>query len=314
VIVLVTGAGGFLGRHVVRALRRELTGASIHGLDLPGVRQPEDALDAAHACDLGDAEAAGRALAAVRAEVVVHLAGLIQSRDRDALHRANVTGTENLLAALSTAPARVVLIGSSAVYGAPDRLPVVEASPLRPATSYGETMLLREEAARRRAARDGTALAILRLFNLCGPGQAPSMMLPAWARQLARIEAGRQEPTLTVGRLDTRRELIDVRDVAVAVAAAATCPDAGLAGVLNVCTGVSIRGAEVLERLLDLATVRPRVEQVAQEGRAADVPDLRGDPAAIRRALGWSPRLALETTLRDVLDDWRARERDRDAP
>ncbi len=306
--ILVTGAGGFLGRHVLRALARNLTDITVHGLDLPHVAQPGGGPANAHYCDLADLEAARRVMATIRPDTVVHLAGLIQSSDREALHRANVTATENLLAALPQPPGHLIQISSSAVYGVPQTLPVVETHPLAPASPYGESMREREDVVRGWAGNANVRLTMLRLFNLCGPGQAPGMMVPAFARQIALIEAGKQEARLTVGRLDTRREIMDVRDVADAVAASVRSPATTQPEqILNVCTGNSRQGQEVLDLLLGFATTPIEVEQITQEGRSADVMDIRGDPAGLNRSLDWSPHYSLETTLRDVLDDWRRR-------
>jgi GDP-4-dehydro-6-deoxy-D-mannose reductase len=305
VTVLITGSGGFLGRYVVEALRAKLPGSVLYGLDLPGVQQPEG-LDATYECDLADIESVRGVLDGVVPKFVLHLAGLIRSQDRQALWNANVEGTENLLSGLRALPERIVVASSSAVYGAPKHLPVSESHATSPTTLYGESMLAREEAARR-FARNGTTVVNLRLFNLCGPGQAPSMMVSAFARQIALIECGLQEPTITVGRLDTRRELIDVRDVATAVVAAVTNSSGELVQTINVCNGQSRKGKDVLQKLLAMASRRPDVKEMVQEGRSNDVLDIRGDPTTILRTLGWAPRIAVEDTLRDVLDDWRSR-------
>ncbi len=304
----MTGAGGFLGRHVLRSLASSLTDITVHGLDLPHVVQPGNDPDCVHHCDLSDLSAVRNVMAKIHPETVIHLAGLIQSNDSEALHRANVTATKNLLAFLPNPPGHLIQISSSAVYGVPEVLPVAETHPLAPVSPYGESMVDRENVVRIWARDTNIRLTLLRLFNISGPGQAPGMMVPAFARQIALIEAGMQEPHMTVGRLDTYREIMDVRDVANAVAASV-----GLLAttqreqILNVCTGESRQGQEILDLLLGLATTHIEVEQIMQEGRSTDVMDIRGDSTNIGSSLDWSPQFSLETTLRDVLDDWRQR-------
>jgi GDP-4-dehydro-6-deoxy-D-mannose reductase len=127
------------------------------------------------------------------------------------------------------------------------------------------------------------------------------------ARQLVRIERGTQPPRLQLGNLEPVRDFSDVRDV---VAAYPRLLERGERGaVYNVCSGRGYSVRELLEKLLELSGQNPRVERDPSRYRTTG-PDrlaLVGNSARLR-SLGWQPRYALETTLRDLLDDWRSRE------
>lgn len=299
--VLVTGASGFLGRHACLALSRR--GADLVTLDLPGRPAPGPARHIEF--DPAGREGAQRLAAEGPFDCTVHLAGATSGGDGD-LHRANVLSVEAVLARLGRSAGRMVLAGSSAVYGRvePSRFPVSEGEPPVPVSPYGLSMLRREEAARRLCGRLEMPLCTLRLFNLAGPGQEPVMLVPSAARQLAMIEAGMQPPVLRLGSLCARRDYVDVRDAAEAFAAAVL--DSEVSGALNISSGVSTGGAEVIAMLAGFFDCLPEID-AAEEGRPAGVEDLPGNPAAAFAALGWTASIPLGKTLADTALDWKER-------
>jgi GDP-4-dehydro-6-deoxy-D-mannose reductase len=138
-----------------------------------------------------------------------------------------------------------------------------------------------------------------------GPGQTARFFLPAFAQQIATIEAGHADPVLRVGNLDVVRDLCDVRDV---VDAYARLLERGVAGSdYNVCRGEGARLADVVEQLVARARVPVRVETDPARMRPADVPYLVGDPGRIAGETGWRAGTTLEKTLDEVLAEWRTR-------
>ncbi|NLP05849.1 NAD(P)-dependent oxidoreductase [Candidatus Fermentibacteria bacterium] len=299
--VLVTGASGFLGRHACRALSGR--GVDLVTLDLPGKPAPGPARHIE--CNPAAREGASRLAAEGPFDCVVHLAGAT-SGEYVNLHRANVLSVEAVLAPLGRSAGRMVLAGSSAVYGRvdPSRFPVGEDEPPAPVSPYGLSMARREEVACRLCGRLEMSLCTLRLFNLAGPGQEPVMLVPSAARQLAMIEAGLQPPVLRLGSLAARRDYVDARDAAEAFAAAVLEP--GVSGVLNISSGVSTGSAEVVAMLAGFFDCRPEID-AAEDGRPAGVEDLPGNPAAAFAALGWAVSIPLEKTLADIALDWKER-------
>jgi nucleoside-diphosphate-sugar epimerase len=143
----------------------------------------------------------------------------------------------------------------------------------------------------------------VRSFPHAGPGQRPSFALPAFARQIARIEAGRQKAQMRVGNLDARRDWLDVSDVAEAYARLLTRGEAG--GVYNLCSGEAHSVREALEHMLARADKEIDVVTDPDLLRPLDQPVLAGNNEKIRRALDWSPQVDWSRMLERVLDYWR---------
>jgi GDP-4-dehydro-6-deoxy-D-mannose reductase len=307
--ILVTGATGFAGSHL---LDRLPPGARAIAWARPGGHPPLPPAAGRDVTwqqvDLLDRAAMKAALRESRPGIIYHLAGaphVGSSFDNPAAPlESNALGTHYLLSAIADdAPgARVVVVTSAMVYG-PSAEPLAEDSPLRPGSPYGLSKLAQDRLAAL-AATDGINAVIARPFNHTGARQAPSFAIPGFAQQIARIEAGLAEPVLRTGNLDAERDLTDVRDVVDAYAVIAARGDAGAA--YNVCSGVAWRIGDLLERLLQRSRVAVRVEQDDARMRPVELPRLVGDNARLR-ALGWAPRVSIDTMLDDVLEYWRAR-------
>jgi GDP-4-dehydro-6-deoxy-D-mannose reductase len=306
-VVLVTGAGGFVGRHVVAQLVGH--GARVHGLGdaAPPATLP---LERFHVAALGDAAAVAAAVAAAGPELVVHLAGQASAGRSFAepaeTYRTNALGTWHVLCAVRAAApaARVLAIGSGEAYGPqPAGTRVTEDAPFRPVSPYAISKAAADAFAEI-AARDGLDVVRTRSFAAAGPGQDPRFAIASWAAQLARLEQRGGEPVLHVGSLDVTRDLTDVRDVARAYLLLLEHGERGAA--YNVCRGEGVTLRSVLERLVRRSAVPVRIEQDAARLRPADVAYLVGDPSRIDHATGWRAEIALDATLEAVLDDARA--------
>lgn len=298
--VLVTGAAGFVGQHLVAALRADDSDAVLTAWRRSDV-------------DLLDADAVTRAMAAVRPTRVYHCAGAASTanswRTRATTLRTNVIGTEHLLDALQAhAPgARVLIPGSAFVYR-PKPAALTEDDRLGPISPYGLSKLAQEMLARHVAAADGLDIVLTRSFTHIGPGQSTGYAASSFASRIARIETGGADPVLDVGALDARRDLLDVRDT---VAAYRALMDRGRNGtVYNVCSGTAYPMQTVLDRLLALSdrTIGVRVDPARL--RPSDYPLLLGDNARLAETTGWRPTVSLDDALARLLDDWRARVRE----
>lgn len=308
--ILVTGAEGFVGRHLLRALTREGTHPVIAGSwsgGLPGLE--EEVADGVEAIrlDVTSEESVRGAVREHRPAWVFHLAGQSSvSRsfaDPVGTWEVNATGTLRLAEALRAEGrkgSRLLVISSAEVYGtvAPEDQPIPEEAPLRPATPYGASKAAAELAALQVAAGDGVEVVVARSFNHAGPGQDERFVFPSMARQLVRIRRGAAEPVLRVGNLEVFRDFLDVRDV---VDAYLLLMQRGVnRQVYNVCSGETHSLLELVKRLIEISETGARLEVDPERFRPVDIPVLFGDPSKLR-ALGWAPRLELERTLADLL-------------
>jgi GDP-4-dehydro-6-deoxy-D-mannose reductase len=297
--ILVTGIAGFVGSRLARLLLARgdrVSGTYIDARpDLPGAQLFE--------ADLLDRAALERVVREAAPDAVVNLAGLSHIgeswdwRRMPDYFRVNIAGTENAVrAAEAFGNPRVVIASSADVYGSVPReeQPIPESRPVSPQTPYALT----KAAAERIALAHGAV--IVRSFNLIGPGQAPNFALASWARQLAAIRRGEQEPVLKVGDLSTARDFTHVDDGAEAYRLLAEKGERG--GIYNLASGKAVPMREALERLLAIADVHPEVQEKAFEPRPFDLPYLSGDAGRLR-ALGWEPRRSLDDALRNLWRD-----------
>ncbi|KAB1075098.1 GDP-mannose 4,6-dehydratase [Methylobacterium planeticum] len=315
--IFVTGAGGFVGRHLVHALAAY--GAEIrivagrHGAS-PGA-SGQDPVAACETVDLDitDPGQVRAAIRSVRPTAVVHLAAIAALQearlDPERTFRINLIGTMTLAGAvMREAPeARFLFVGTSEVYGGTFKArtsALDEAALLDPTNPYAASKAAADLLVGQMA-RDGLRSVRLRPFNHTGPGQTTAFVVPAFAAQVARIEAGLQPPTLQVGNLDALRDFLDVRDVVDAYVRAIFLPDLASGTILNIASGVPRRIGDALEGLRALARREIRIEPDPARMRPNDTPLAIGDASRARAALGWAPRIAWETTLADTLDFWR---------
>jgi GDP-4-dehydro-6-deoxy-D-mannose reductase len=300
--VLVTGAGGFVGQHLLPAMRDS-------GMEpIPSDRE----------LDVRDTPLLSAAIEKANPGAIVHLAALSSVadswRDPAACFRVNFLGTRSLLAALEQcAPtARLLLVGSADEYETtrPEAAPYDETAGLRPRSPYARTKAAGELLGHLAAGR-GLDVVRVRSFNHTGAGQSDRFVTSSFARQVAMIEAGLQEPVMRVGNLDSVRDFLDVDDV---VAAYLRLLDPAVpAGVYNVASGRPVEVRTLLTLLLELAGVEARIEMAPEFYRPTD--QLVGNAARLHEATGWEAKISLRKTLAALLDYWRVEiRRDADAP
>jgi GDP-4-dehydro-6-deoxy-D-mannose reductase len=305
--ILVTGATGFAGGHLVEHLLG--LGHEVAGWSNPNgqVRETADSRVEWQAVDLLDREAIAVAIGRLRPSAVYHCGGIADvggswSRREHAL-RVNVMGTHHVLDAVRRAglTCRVLVTGSALVYRQSEAA-LHEDAPINPASPYGVSKLAQEM----RALREGSVPVILvRPFNHAGPRQSTAYVTSSFARQIAGIESGQTEPVLRVGNLEPRRDITDVRDT---VRAYRLLMEQGRPQrPYNVCRGVAYRIADLLDILLRLSHVDVRIESDPARVRPSDNPVVLGDPSRIAAEVGWTPAIAIEQTLSDLLNYWRGR-------
>ena len=310
--ILVTGADGFVGRHLLRTLRTAFPSAV-----LIACAQAPDLADADSTLplDLLSTDSIAECLTQARADAIVHLAAATvvpQSfADPGLTWRVNVDGTLTLARMLMVrAPeTRLLFVSSAETYGLTFQRgePLGEDAPFAPANPYAASKAAADLALGEMALR-GLKVIRMRTANHTGPGQSDALVVPAFARQIARIEAGRQEPVIKVGALDRWRDFLDVRDVCAAYAAVLN-HEVAPGTALNIASGTPRRIGDVLDALVARSAVPVEVRTDEARLRPTDVVKAIVNPGRSKAMLGWEPRIPWDETLDSVLADWRVREK-----
>lgn len=311
--VLITGAGGFVGPYVHAALRKVCGDIAIVATSKDDGSHP--LIGRTETLDVTDKAAVAEAIGRHRPTHVINLAGIaapaVAQADPEAAWRLHLNGALNLAdAILGVAPeCWLIQVGSGLAYGESAKAghPLDETALLAPTDDYGASKAA-ADLALGAMCRKGLKCVRMRPFNHTGAGQAEDYVVPAFAMQVARIEAGLAPPVIGTGNLDAERDFLDVRDVAKAYAlvvarSAALEPNA----IFNIASGIPRRVGDILDQLLARSTVKITVERDAQRFRANDLPRVVGDASLARARLGWVPEYDFEDTLSAVADDWRAR-------
>lgn len=312
--ILITGAAGFVGSHLPQALT-SACGGDVRIVATSKAAGQHPAYGAIEALDVQDGAAVARAIEHHAPSHVIHLAGIAAPSAANANPRqawdAHLGSALNLgEAILAHAPDCCLLhVGTGMVYGdsAKSGQPLGEDALLAPVDGYAASKAAADLALGAMAHR-GLNCVRLRPFNHSGPGQTEAFVVPAFAMQIARIEAGLAPPLLQVGNLDAERDFLDVRDVTDAYALAARQTAALAPGaIFNVASGVPRRIGDVLEGLLALSRVKIEVASDPARMRPSDLPRIIGNADHAKERLGWSPLRSFDAMISDVLDDWRAR-------
>jgi GDP-4-dehydro-6-deoxy-D-mannose reductase len=309
--VLVTGANGFVGRHLSAFLAREHAEVEVVGVrrlnratvpPAAGVRFVE--------ADLEDPEVVEAILGQERPDRIVHLAAQSSVHrswsDPAGTLRVNVHGVLNLMEGLRRhcLTPRVLVVGSAEEYGcvAPHELPLGEDAPLRPSSAYAVSKVAQSYLSLQYFLANGIPVVRTRTFPHTGPGRGEAFAESSFARQIAEAALGRRPPSVSTGNLEAVRDYSDVRDV---VRAYWALLERGVPGeVYNVCSGRGVTMREILDLLVAQSGLSVSIEMDPERLRPSDVPALVGDPTRLRTATAWEPEISLERTMKDLLDDW----------
>lgn len=311
--ILITGVAGFVGRHLFNTLCRRYPDAIIHGtaIDEPP-KMGNDRLKY-HLIDLKNSAVIHDLIADVQPDQIYHLAAQASPRRSFAIPwetlENNIKAQLNIIQAciaLKLQP-RILVISSAEIYGPvrPEEQPITENTPLRPTNPYGVSKVAQDMLGLQYFLSHKLPILRVRPFNHFGPGQSEGFVATDFAVQVARIEAGLQENVIEVGNLSAQRDFTDVRDV---VEAYVRIVENGIAGeVYNVASGTPYSIQYLLDTLLKYSTAEIKVKVSEARMLPIDVPIVRGDSTRLRNLTGWQPTIPFETTMLDVLNDWRNR-------
>ncbi len=304
--ILVTGASGFVGRHLTPLLLKR--GHQIYAV---GMETIDNEHIHAYEADIRDYDAVVSVMEKTKPDAVVHLAAISNvpfSWEKSALTvDVNALGTVNVLEALRkiNPKAKLLSVGSSDEYGltAQKGLPLTEDMPCKPQNPYAISKYCAEQLALKLGEKYGMNVICTRSFNHFGAGQAKGFVVSDFASQIAAIEKGEQEPVMSVGDLTAERDFLNVNDV---VEAYAGLVDSDVpSGVYNVCSGKARSIRSILEILLSLAKTKIDVKKDAAKLRPSDTPFFVGDASKLRSVINWRPQRDVREGLANVLEYWR---------
>ena len=314
--ILITGATGFVGSHLVEYLLKRddvtLYATQRHRSNVENVRHLMDAPRVKWVTmDIADGHSVMSLIEECTPDWCFHLcAQSFVPASWNAPQETmvtNVIGTINLLEAVRAVcpQTRIQIAGSSEEYGMvkEDETPVTEANPLRPLSPYGVSKVAEDLLGYQYFMSYGLHVVRTRGFNHTGPRRGEVFVCSNFAKQIIEIEKGKRNGVIRVGNLDAKRDFTDVRDM---VKAYCLSLEKGKDGeVYNISSGHCFSMKEVLDMLIEFSGAKVKMEEAPERMRPSDVPVLLGDSSKFRKETGWKPEIPFEKTLRDILDYWR---------
>ncbi len=309
--ILVTGAAGFVGAHLIKELQTDKNN-EIYGAVYNGTSDLSSSLRVDHilAGDLTNYDFALDLVQKTQPDLIYHLAAIsvVGGSEANALKilEANTAISFNMLEAtrVNTPSAKFIAICSANGYGAVKQgdLPIKETAPFRPLNPYAVSKVTQEMLALQYHLSYGMNVIILRPFNHTGIGQTTDFVIPALAKQFVSVERG-ETTMIEVGNLDTTRDFTDVRDMVKAYVMASTKCESGEA--YNIGTGQGHTIKEIIDIFQKVSGITPTLSEKSSLTRSSDVPVLIADIAKFTAATGWAPQVSLETTISDILNYYR---------
>ncbi len=314
--ILITGATGFVGSHLIEYLlsvdevtvyatrrRRSNIENVKHLLNLPRVKWVT--------MDITDSHSVTRLMTECKPDWCFHLCAqsfvpASWNAPQETM-TTNVVGTINLMeAARAVCPeVRIQIAGSSEEYGMvkEDEIPITEANPLRPMSPYAVSKVAEDLLGYQYFMSYGLHVVRTRGFNHTGPRRGEMFVCSNFARQIVEMEKGKRDNIIRVGNLDAERDFTDVRDM---VRAYRLSLEKGKDGeVYNISSGRCFSMRQVLDMLIRISGIKVKVEQDPERMRPSDVPVLLGDSMKFQKETGWKPEIPFEKTLKDIIDYWR---------
>lgn len=312
---LITGIAGFAGSHLAELLLSQ--GYEVYGLCRP--RSKTDHIESVKSklhledADLLDSHSLYTTIARIRPDYIFHLAAqsFVPTSwvSPSVTLEVNVVGSANIFEAVrQVGISPVIQIAcSSEEYGLvhPNEIPIKETNQLRPLSPYAVSKVAMDYLGYQYHRSYGLNIVRTRGFNHTGPRRGETFVTSNFAKQIAMIEKGKQEPVIYVGNLEAQRDWSDVRDMVRGYLTAVQKCDAG--EVYNICTGKAVKVEDMLKLLLSYSKVKVETREDSARMRPSDVPVLIGDNAKFVKKTGWNPEIPFERTMEDLLNYWRER-------
>ncbi len=311
---MIIGGAGFVGAYLVRHLKNDLghdvtvTKMVHEHINIDGVDMDDIQVMDLNILNVDDIVGL---LKKARPDYIFHLAAQssvsVSWKNPSLTIDVNVKGGVNILEALRQLDykPRTLLIGSGEEYGhiRPGETPITEENICRPGNIYAATKACQNMLGKIYADAYGLNVIMVRAFNHIGPNQTPLFVVADFCKQVAEIEAGKQEPVIRVGNLSAARDFTDVRDV---VRAYAMLAEKGQPGeTYNVGSGKAVTIEDILNEILNNTVADIQVQVDEKKLRPVDVPIIEADISKLVKATGWAKHIGLQQTIEDTLNYWR---------
>lgn len=312
---LVTGIAGFVGGHLAELLLNN--GFEVYGLTRPRSKMDhiESIINKLHLedADILDSHSLYATISRIKPDYIFHLAAqsFVPTSwvSPSVTLEVNIVGSANLFEAVRQAGIDPVIqiACSSEEYGLvyENELPIKETNPLRPLSPYAVSKLAMDYLGYQYYQSYKVRIVRTRGFNHTGPRRGDTFAESTFAKQIAMIEKGKQEPIIHVGNLDSKRDYTDVRDMVRAYLLAMEKCDPG--EVYNICAGKAVQMSDMLKLLLSFSKIKAEIKPDPARMRPSDVPVLIGDNSKFVAKTGWKPEISFEKTMEDLLNYWRER-------
>jgi GDP-4-dehydro-6-deoxy-D-mannose reductase len=310
--IFITGMTGFIGSHLAEYLLKK--NEEVHGTvnnkdEISNIRHIRKEIDIIE-CDIRNRKKLQKIVQKLKPSEIYHLAAqsfpTVSWEDPFYTLETNVIGTANLFEAVKDLglDTKIFVACSSAEYGlvTEDEVPVTEDHALNPLHPYGVSKVATDLLAYQYFKNFGIKSVRGRIFNTTGPRKTKDVCSD-FSRQIGLIDRGKQDPRISVGNTEPRRDITDVRDMVEAMWVSLRKAEMG--EVYNLCTSKAHKIKHVLDILLSLTDKDVEVFQDPALLRPTDEPVIMGDNTRFKSATGWEPRIDLKTTLNDMVNYWK---------
>jgi len=312
--VFITGASGFVGRHLIHALRAEgKTKYDIYGTCFP--EKPSLNEKNLFHLNIKSSKNLSKLINDIKPDWVFHLAAVSSVRrsweKRRETLETNIIGTFNILESLRmfSPKSKMLFVSSSEVYdfNQGDKQKVTEKSPLKISNPYAYSKVAGEKLCEFYAEVEKLDVIIARPFPHTGPGQTEDFVCSDWAKQIAEIESGKKQAIIQVGNLDVISDYCDVRDVVKAYIL--LLKKGRREEIYNICSGKAISLKKILKTLIEESAIKNNVKIEIDQTKLRKVnTQIRwGSNNKIKKEIGWRPDIPLDQSLYDLLEYWRQR-------
>jgi GDP-4-dehydro-6-deoxy-D-mannose reductase len=301
--ILVTGSEGFVGSHLVKALKEGLH--KLVTISYPLTIPKEGSYVP---LDIMNLEMTKQVLKDQQPDIVFHLAAISSVsksfRDSPLTYNTNLIGTVNLLEATKSLrkEVRFIFVSTCEVYGGGTDLSETTKIDLKnpyAVSKYAAELVCQDYAL------NGLDFVILRPFTHTGPGQVRDFVLPSIAAQIVEIERGTKPPLIELGNVDVKREFMNIQDIIIGYKLAISKCKTG--NIYNISSNKGYTIKQALVVMQKLSRVKFEIKMDPSKIRKVDIPILIGDGSKFARLTGWKPRFKFEKTLEDLLNYWRAK-------